>query len=683
MIRIRFTYLLFFLLCQLAVFAQTTPNQRPLNPMDPQVDPSMRPVDADSLNNEVEIISLPPRLYSWKISEELGNIIPVPVDTAHLQFQNSNLTEGVNGHYNYLGNLGAPRLSRIFFDREVPGSSLFLFPYDGFVTQPHQHFFVNSNIPYSNAGYYKAGNKLDGEERFKFYFSVNVNKQLAFGFNFDYLYGRGFYNRQSTSFLKSGVFGSYVGDRYRAHILFNAFNMKMAENGGITDDRYITSPESVADGNGRTPNAADIPTNLKSTWNYNNHFYVYLTHRYNLGFYKEIQSATNESDTINDTIEKFVPVTSFIHTAKVERSRHKFLSNNEAEFFPNKYINWGSNNTKDTTTYIGVKNTFGIALVEGFNKYAKAGLTAFISHKYNRYQLMDNDSLTKNTYTEQEVFVGGELSKREGNLLHYNVIGEIGLAGKALSQFRVKGDIDLNFRLGRDTVNFIARGSITNLLPAFYMRHYHSNHFWWDNENMDKEFRTKVEGELNIQRWGTNIRGGIENIKNYTYFDYIAKPAQFGDNIQVLSARLNQKLNLGILHFDNEVVWQKSSNQNILPLPDLSLYSNLYLDAKLAKKVLSLQFGVDMRYFTKYYAPAYSPGIQQFHLQTNDVDQRALIGGYPIINVYANFHLKRTRFFIMMYHVNQGMGDQNYFLVPHYPINQRLLKIGLSWNFYD
>ena len=33
---------------------------------------------------------------------------------------------------------------------------------------------------------------------------------------------------------------------------------------------------------------------------------------------------------------------------------------------------------------------------------------------------------------------------------------------------------------------------------------------------MEKEFRTRVEGELNIDRWGTNLRAGVENVKNYT-----------------------------------------------------------------------------------------------------------------------------------------------------------------------
>jgi hypothetical protein len=198
---------------------------------------------------------------------------------------------------------------------------------------------------------------------------------------------------------------------------------------------------------------------------------------------------------------------------------------------------------------------------------------------------------------------------------------------------------------------------------------------------MDKEFRTKVEGELSIARWRTKIKGGVENVKNYTYFNTQALPQQHGGSIQVISATLNQDFKLGVLHLDNEATWQQSSNETVLPLPDFSLYHNLYLDFKLAKKVLSVQMGADVRYFTKYYAPAFMPATGQFYLQPDD--DRVEIGNYPVVNVYANLHLKRTRIYVMMYHVNSGMGTANYFYAPHYPINPRLLKFGLSWNFYD
>jgi hypothetical protein len=125
---------------------------------------------------------------------------------------------------------------------------LFIDPYSSFYVTPQNFKFVNSRLPYTNLTYFKSGSKVDGEERFKSYFSVNVNKRLAFGFNIDYQYGRGFYTDQSTSHFNGALFGSYIGDQYQAHLLYNNFSIKMMENGGIADDRYITNPLAMSEG---------------------------------------------------------------------------------------------------------------------------------------------------------------------------------------------------------------------------------------------------------------------------------------------------------------------------------------------------------------------------------------------------------------------------------------------------
>ena len=731
--RILLTYILLFVLGSLAVQAQ-----QPFNTLDNrdrygnQVDPSTQP---DSLDTSNDVQSIQPKLYMWQLSETLGNRTIVPADTLALNFQNTNLVGGMTGEYNFLGNLGSPRLSRIFFNRQDDEPTLFMAPYSSFFVRPDQVFFTNSNVPYTNLTYYKAGNKVNGEERFKSYFSVNVNKRLAFGFNFDYLYGRGYYANQSTSHFNAGLFGSYIGERYQIQAVYNNFFMKMNENGGIANDGYITRPDTMAEGK-KEYSSTTIPVKMEQTSNRNKDFYIYLTQRYRLGFKRRVlkEEAQNNSvqqrfsptaptapiassiapvdslatgslatdslpannlamgdnlslDSLNNNhalpedtnfVEEFVPVTSFIHTFKIERARHSYQSVSTPD--ENAYYN-KQGVSRDSTTAFSVKNVFGIALLEGFNRYAKAGLTGYISHKFSRYDLMNADSMTVDRFTEQEIYVGGELAKRQGKTLHYSIDGEVGIMDKAMGQFRVNGNMDLNFRLWKDTVNLIVRGFVKNTLPSFYMRHYHSNLHVWDNDNMEKEFRTRVEGELNIDRWGTNLRAGVENVKNYTYLNQKAVPEQNSGNIQILSATLKQNFRAGIFHLDNEVTWQKSSNETVLPLPQFSVYSNLYLLTKLAKKVLTVQLGADVRYFTKYNAPAYTPSIQQFHLQPEN--DQVEIGGYPIVNVYANLHLKRTRLFAMYSHVNQGMGTRNSFLVPHYPINPSLLRIGVSWNFYD
>ena len=425
-----------------------------------------------------------------------------------------------------------------------------------------------------------------------------------------------------------------------------------------------------------------------------------LTHRFLEGFYLEYPDA---KDTVNT--EVFVPVTSFLHTLKVDINRRQYISYDETQnqqYFQNNYL---TDVQRDKTEQLAVKNTFGISLREGFNKWAKAGLTAFMSHEYRRFTMTDTIARTPGQriptdYVENTISVGGQLIKEQGQTLHYNVMGEIALVGEDAGQFQIQGKGDLNFRLFSDTVRLEANAYIKNLNPIFYYRYFHSKHYWWDNDDLSKIMRTRLEGKLSVDRWKTQLKAGVENIKNYTYLDNTSVKytetssdkevttykndvavRQNSGNIQVFSAALRQDFKLGLFHLDNDITYQKTSIQDVLPLPELTLYHNLYIKFGLAKKVLQIEMGADVRYFTQYYAPDYAPAIGQFYLQNKET--RYKLGGYPLLNGYINLHLKRTRIFIAMYNLIQGQGEKSYFLAPHYPLNPRLLKFGLSWNFFD
>ena len=661
------------------------------------------PIDTTAVT---DASTIPIGLYQWKVTRRLGNIIPVPVDTLHAGFQNTNDPAGPTGQYNYLGNLGAPRMSRIFFDRKEESQFFFTDPYDQTVLRPEDVTFTNTLSPYTNLTYYKSFNNRNSEERFKSYFAMNANKRFGFGFYVDYLYGRGMYNNQSTAFFNGGLFASYRGDKYNLHFIFNNDNLKMRENGGITDDRYITDPLGMAEGK-KQYQSTDIPTVLNKVWNHNRSYHAFLTHRYNLGFYKEKTDSlvNNDSSVDNDSTEnlkEFVPVTSFIHTLELDFNGRKYVTQDDAQnrqFFEHTYF---GNDSIDRNRRTSVRNTFGISLREGFNKWAKAGLTAFLTHEYRDFTLPDttdvpNQRVIKH-YKENIVYVGGELLKEQGKFLHYKVLGEFAVAGEDTGQFRLEGNGDLNLNILGDSVRLDVNAYMKNLNPVFYYRNFHSKHYWWDNSDLSKIMRTRVEGKLSFKRLGTTLRAGVENIKNYTYLANTSVPVtnssgeiisfknnaavkQHSGNIQVFTAMLQQKLKFGIFHLDGEVVYQKSSEQSILPLPELSAYGNIYIHGNLVKNVLQASLGADVRYFTKYNAPDYSPVIGQFYLQ--NPENTVAIGGCPMVNVYANLHWKRTRIFLMMYNVNQNTGNSRYFLAPHYPISPRILKLGISWNFFD
>jgi hypothetical protein len=220
----------------------------------------------------------------------------------------------------------------------------------------------------------------------------------------------------------------------------------------------------------------------------------------------------------------------------------------------------------------------------------------------------------------------------------------------------------------------------------------HSQHLWWD-ASLDPETRTHLEGIFSYEKTDTRIRVAIDEIQNYTYLgtSYIntgtgrenltAQIYQEAQNINVLTLQVMQNFRWGPLNWENVVTYQNSSMPGVLPLPDLNLFTNLYLKFKIAR-VLRVELGADATIFTKYKAPDYVPQLAQFAVQKNS-DSQVEIGGYPFIDVYANMHLKRARFFVAMSHVNAGSGSKNYFLTPHYPTNTRIFRLGVSWNFYN
>ena len=725
----------------------------------------------DSLGSNKEI---PEGIKVWTVDTRFGDRKAAVPDTISHMFMNSIFTTGLRGDYTTTGNLGAPRINRIVTDRPFGSQFIFTQPYDFIITPIEQFHFTNTLSPFTNITYNNAGNRTNGEDHLTTKFGVNAGKRLGVGFKFDYLYGRGDYQDQSTAHFNYTMYGSYLGDHYQAHLLMSTNHQKVSENGGITDDNYITHPESYSD----KYSTNEIPTALSQNWNRNDNQHIFLTHRYNLGFSRKVpmteeeikakkfamaskkeneaqkrkDKATQEGRLDDDKTvtlqgrpddakimgaepisqkkdnnrvaldkqaadsllaaekktqvdtawmkKEFVPVTSFIHTLKFDNYRRIYQAyKTPTDFYANTYTvdePLTGDSIYDKTRHYRLKNTFALSLLEGFNKWAKAGLKAFITSELRHFTLPS--ATGTDTYNEHNLSFGAQLSKKQGKTFHYDAIAETWLTGEDAGQLKIDGSADLNFKLFGDTLTLTANGFFYRLNPTFYYRHYHSRHAWWDNTNMSKILHSRIQGILNYQKTRTTLRVAVDEIKNYTYFasshtitsgkrvNHAITVNQNSGAIHLLTASLSQDFTFGPLNWESVITYQNSSNKTVLPVPTLNLYSNVYLRFKIAH-VLRCDFGADVRYFTKYYAPDYVPSLGQYAVQTNTntagSDSRVEIGNYPVVNVYANFHLKHTRFFIMMSHLNAGTGKKNYFYTPHYPLNQSILRFGLSWNFFN
>ena len=638
-------------------------------------------------------LKVPQEIHQWKIDRRFGNVNPIIADTMQYMFQNSQQTEGITGDYNFLGSMGTPRLTRIFFNRETSTSFDFLQPYDYFYTTPDRFIFTDTKSPYTNLTYHSSGNKVDGDDRFRAYFTTNAGKKFGAGFLFDYLYARGRYDNQASALMNFSLFSFYRSERYNYHLLASRYHMKQAENGGITDDRYITRPEET-DGSNSNFGTQDIPVYLEAAWNRNEVYNIFFTHNYNMGFYRDVLQG-DSSENIDEEVKKeFVKVARITHTLDAKHNMREFINHNSMNgYYATTYMPFDS---VDNTKWFSINNKVALSLCEGFSKWAFADITAFASYTYNYYTLpdtlSDNTIESRKKYNEHILSIGGIAAGKVGNNIRYEIEGETAISGDEIGTFSLDGKAEMDFKLFKKDIRLTAHAFAKNNRPSFYYRHYHSEHIWWDNK-LDKEFKTRIEGKLEIPSWKTTLHVGVENIKNYTYIannavaknggtgfakSYSVKQA-YGD-IQVLTAALKQDFKFGILNINTELTYQNSSNKEVLPLPELNAYANVFIKFKIAQ-VLNTELGADARYFTSYYAPDYSPELGQF-VQQNQAD-RVEIGNYPLTSVYANFLLKQTRFYVKYYHLNEGSGNRNYFLAPHYPMTPAVLWFGLSWNFYN
>lgn len=773
---------LLFCAATLPVAAQNDFNYNEDSQFRPQTN---RKVSTDSLGSDKEI---PKGIRVWTVDERFGDTKAAVVDTLQHMYMNSTFTEGLRGEYNTLGNMGTARLNRIFIDRRnTQGNFIFTEPYDYIVNPVSDFHFTNTYSPITNITLNSCGDKVTGEDDFKAMFAVNANKRLGAGFRFDYKYGRGYYNAQSTSHFKYTMWASYLGDRYQAHFLFSTNHEKMTENGGITNDDYIKHPEIYTESFATN----EIPTVLEQNWNRLDNQHIFFTHRYNVGFSRKVKMTEEEikakkfamaskkenaeenakeearkkakeqgkkfdekaydkqqgakftgrpdgakiagDEPAKDSAAKdiktdstriavngkaaadsllavqkknaedslfykseYVPVTSFIHTVKFDNYRRIYEAyQTPADYYLKEYYDAGrltGDSIYDQTKHWHMKNTFAIAMLEGFNKWAKAGLKAFASYDLRHYELPTMEGGFEK-YNEHVLSVGGQLSKQEGKTLHYNAVAEIGLTGVDAGTLAIDGNVDVNIPFLGDTLQVRGDAFFHRETPSFYYRNYHARHLWWEND-LDKTIHTRIMGTLSFPKTRTKLRVAVDEIKNYTYFSQsyditeeglrtgvMVTPMQESGGINLLTAQLEQNFRLGILNWENQFTYQHSSKESVLPVPAFNAYTNLYIKFKVVK-VLNVDLGADMRYFTSYEAPDYSPYMGQYTVQGNG-ENNVKIGNYPIVNVYANVHIKHTRFFVMMSHINAGQGDKNYFFAPHYPMNERVFRIGVSWNFFN
>ena len=621
---------------------------------------------------------IPREVKNWKLKDDFSRVDTIPVDTMQTSFQIYNPVYQESIANVYLSNLGSAAQSALIEDQSLYNSFLFARNLSYWLTSPEDWHYYNTRTPYTNLYYQHGGPKRRSEEHVGVLFTQNVNPDWNVGFRYKLISSVGKYEAQQADNRFFRFFSSYDGDRYTLHGSFVYGKTDHLKSGGLLDDDYIFNPDHYD-----YDQPENIPVIFMDASDRIDNYQLFVDQKLDIG---SIDIA------VNDTLSKTTPLATLSHTFELDHNRRiyriddlsaYFPENEDPVFYTQRFID--EQHTRDSVYQTTFRNTFQLRFNEEANPFLRFGMRVYLMNEVERNRWPAPSEFDEETekliyYHDQKTrnatALGGQLFKNLGENFFYDGGLRVWFQGHKAGDSEITGGFNSRFRIKEDTTGLFARGGIYLNSPGFFTEKYYSNHFKWEHR-FSSEKTIKLRGGLTVPTRNLKLSGEVRLIDDYIYWNEQALPQQTNAFIQLIDVSMKKHLNLGNVHSRNEIHYQVSSHNDIIPVPEVALYTSNYYENVLFE-VLRFQLGFDLRYHSAYFAPDYMPATGQFFIQ-----RQRKTGNYPVVDPFVTFHLKRANIFVKYEHINQGFPNSDYFHTIGYPVNPRGIRFGLSWNFYD
>lgn len=582
----------------------------------------------------------------------------------------------------WLGMPGSAVQSYNFFKRDQEETVSFYAPYESWTYTPATLPQFNTKTPYTELEYY--GNLFNSStlsaDSYRVFTTQNILPSLNIALEMKRHGGAGTLQNEQTNNRTYVVAGNYLGKKYLAHggMIINSNTRQ--ESGGVKDNFWIRDT---------TVDAREITVNLAAASNrYNKRtFFLDQSYRIPFEFIEKLKHRKDSTWTPSDSLNTNI-TTGFIGTSSeytVYSKKYVDQNSSNLSTFYNDVYNINPNKSTDSLRTMRLDNRIFVRLQPWKEDAVVSKIEGGIGDRMQSFYLFEpgaylrkQDNVRWNTlYT----YVGAE--GRLKQYLEWDAMGLYNFAGNEANDFWVKANAQINLfpfrRHPNSPVSISAHFETTLKEPGFYEQHLYTNHYNWDN-NFGKVSTTRVTGSVDIPGWKLNASVGYALLANNVYYDTLGIARQNTVPMSVLSASLRKDFVFGPVHLENSVLFQVSSNQDVLPLPTLALNLRWFLQFVVVDpKTMIMQIGANTRYTTQWYAPSYNPVAGVFMNQKEE-----MYGNCPVFDVFVNFQWKKVSLFLKMENIGNGWPAErhDYFTAHHYIQTPATLKFGISWPFY-
>ena len=487
--------------------------------------------------------------------------------------------------------------------------------------------------------------------------AMNMTENFNFSIAYTGLRSLGAYRNSLSSFKNFTGTISYQtkNDRYR--LRFHNTNQRILnqENGGLNDIAKVFFETNNPEYNDR----GRLDINLENATSVITGKRYYLDHNYKLFSTK-------------DSIAQKISNIKLGHVFTYETKQFTFDTKTSTDYFGDYFRELAD----DKTSFKSIDNK----IYMDFTSPYLLGKFRVLTGYYYYFQGYDdlvytNSEIIPSKITNNAISVGADW-QASFKSFHLNAKASTNIAGS------INGSNLFIQTAFKNTKNFNLSSSIllNSKSPEANYILFQSNYLNYNWFNDLKNIDTRTLNFDFATSW-LQATASLVQIENYTYFSEAeqTRPSQYDETINYFKIKAGNEIKLGLFALDTDLIYQKVSNgSDVYKLPDFIARSTFYFSKVFfEKRSLFLQTGVTVNYFTAYNADNYNPLLGEFTLQKDD-----LVGGKPILDVFINAQIRRTRLYFSFENLLQLTQDNYYYSAPNQPYKDFTIKFGFIWNFF-
>jgi hypothetical protein len=573
-----------------------------------------------------------------------------------------------------LGNYGTATRNQLFTFNTPIGMSLGYTAYNLYQKPIDSLKYYNTTRPYSEFSFMMGGRN---QQNVGVLHTQNIMPNWNFAAGITYNSSEGFFRLQKANNLNTFFNTNYQSKnkRYQLNAAIQYSSYKQEENGGITNDSFLTNP---AYGDKKLiPVQFTGINNSTLRSNVNNilrNFDILLQHQYAFGRTDTVYAKDSSSVEY-----RFMPRFSVKHRMQIHSEKHTF---NDYKPLASHYDFIDANNRliprnsffKPNDTLSNVQNWFYVENRFSLNGYIGKSTTPLLIEAGlgNRIESFNNQYKNGlSTLSSINNFAYGNIKKEaiEPTQWSYGGATQFYFTGDAAGSFNIR----LYLSKYINKIGGFDAGIQQTLTNAPYTYTNFSTNYFSNRYDWSKLGNTQLWGKIFIDKIKLELSATNNLVTNYIYYNDQFVLHQQSEAFSVLQLKARKLFRVGKFYLDNDVVWQKATANAPVNLPDFLLRHKLGIETPMFKSALRVSIGVEARYHTPYFSDGYIPYFNQFYYQNT-----YKVTAIPECTLYANFKIKSFRAFVM-YDQIQHFFVKNIINAPGYPESDANFKFGFKW----